>query len=210
METIVGGRMKRRGVGEIYDDFTDLSLSAPATKIRRLDAEFPPFMEERQQVVGSMLDVELSEGEMSNAAPNAGVTMNESSFPPAGNVERALVLYKPVNYQLDPSLNINPELITGLRKSVFWPGSCDIVQESFGKGYHINCLALVPWAPSESHTTATMVELSTSRSELLEEPMEIENDQSAKSGIECESFHQWQKHCMLPELTQTTTAAPIT
>ncbi|XP_020690406.1 uncharacterized protein LOC110105306 [Dendrobium catenatum] len=202
METIVGGRMKRRAVGEIFDDFTDLSLSAPATKIRRLDAEFPPFMVERQQVVESMLDVELSE-----AAPNAGVTMNESSFPPVGNnEERALVLYKPVYSQLDPFLNINPELLTGLRRC------SDIVQESFGKGYHNNCLAVVPWAPSECHPTATMVELPTSRSGLLEEPMEIEDDQSAKSGIECESFHQWQKHCLLPKLTQTTTAkaSPIT
>ncbi|KAI0511020.1 hypothetical protein KFK09_011638 [Dendrobium nobile] len=201
METIVGGRMKRRAEGEIFDDFTDLSLSAPATKIRRLDAEFLPFMEERQQVVESMFDVELSE-----AAPNDGVTMNESSFPPAGNEERALVLYKPVYFQLDPFLNINPELITGLRRC------SDIVQESFGKVYHNNCLAVVPWAPSESHPTATMVELPTSRSRLLEEPMEIEDDQSAKSGIECESFHQLQKHCLLPELTQTTTAkaSPIT
>ncbi|KAK9098313.1 hypothetical protein Syun_025358 [Stephania yunnanensis] len=39
-------KMKRKDLEEVVDDFTDFYLTSPARKIRRLDAELPPIMEE--------------------------------------------------------------------------------------------------------------------------------------------------------------------
>ncbi|GMQ07489.1 hypothetical protein CsSME_00051653 [Camellia sinensis var. sinensis] len=40
--------MKRKDLEDVNDDFSDFSLSSPARKIRRLDAELPPIMEEEE------------------------------------------------------------------------------------------------------------------------------------------------------------------
>ncbi|KAE8657966.1 hypothetical protein F3Y22_tig00116976pilonHSYRG00207 [Hibiscus syriacus] len=40
------GKFKRKNIDQVNDDFSDFSLSSPATKIRRLDADLPPIIEE--------------------------------------------------------------------------------------------------------------------------------------------------------------------
>ncbi|EOY32080.1 hypothetical protein QUC31_019553 [Theobroma cacao] len=42
------GKLKRKDIDQVNDDFSDFSLSSPATKIRRLDAELPPIIEEEE------------------------------------------------------------------------------------------------------------------------------------------------------------------
>ncbi|KAK1289388.1 hypothetical protein QJS10_CPB18g00049 [Acorus calamus] len=41
-------KMKRRDLDEVNDEFSEFSLSSPARKIRRLDLELPPIMEEEE------------------------------------------------------------------------------------------------------------------------------------------------------------------
>ena len=47
----LNGKLKRKDIDLVNDDFSDFSLSSPATKIRRLDAELPPIIEEEEPFV---------------------------------------------------------------------------------------------------------------------------------------------------------------
>jgi len=47
----LSGKLKRKDIDQVNDDFSDFSLSSPATKIRRLDAELPPIIEEEEPFV---------------------------------------------------------------------------------------------------------------------------------------------------------------
>ncbi|RRT49146.1 hypothetical protein BHE74_00047398 [Ensete ventricosum] len=48
MASFLTGRAKRKESEEVYDDFSYFSLSSPATKIRRLDADILPMIEENE------------------------------------------------------------------------------------------------------------------------------------------------------------------
>ncbi|CAJ2676356.1 unnamed protein product [Trifolium pratense] len=75
-------------VNHITDDFSDFSLSSPATKIRRLDAELPPIVEEDDE----HLD--------------------------APNDERAIVLFKPILHSPSSySLTLNSHLISEIKNN---------------------------------------------------------------------------------------------
>lgn len=210
-------KMKRKDLelDEFSDDFSDFSLSAPARKIRRLDAELPPIMEEEEAAVE---DLELS--------PN--------------NEEMAIVLFKPVNapfIQHSPSnlsFSVDSELISGFKKDQFLQkrqsgpiNSAD--EEEASNAATRGCLAVVPWVPSQlPPMPATQME-APEASELMEAEetgattMDIEEDynnpgigQVHPSVNVCgempgsEGLHQWQQqHCMMPQFPQNT-STPIT
>ncbi|PKA51419.1 hypothetical protein AXF42_Ash002784 [Apostasia shenzhenica] len=215
MTNFIPGMLKRKDFDEVYDDdFADFSLSAPATKIRRLNAELPPIIEVKEQ----LLPVE----EKVNAVEDLRSLMDESIPPSTLNEERALVLYKPVNAQLGPSFSISPELVSGLKNHASWPWNRNTAAEDLGDDTDsstTNCLAVVPWAPSLV-SADTLMEVSTPKNVPLEERleeagdtalMEIEEDlgESANSVTGGESFLQWQHHCMIPPLHQAT-SPPLT
>lgn len=204
------GKTKRKEFGEKYDDFSETSLSQPATKIRRLDMEFAANMDQKQ-MAGYMLDGALPGGGIIDAGLNPALIRNGPFLPPMVNEERALVLYKPVYANLGPSLTIDPQLVTGLKNFAFSPESGNVANKMFGKddqSSSTGCLAMVPWLPSRSHQSTPLVEVSTSGVETLEEPME-EEMVAASMEIEDEGFHQVPQHCMAPELPPTTAPAPI-
>ncbi|KAH0458987.1 hypothetical protein IEQ34_011801 [Dendrobium chrysotoxum] len=220
MASFVPGKMKRKGFDEVYEDFSDLSFSAPALKIRRLDAELPPIMEERGPIERSVLEPQLLKGDMGDAVLDVASVMKEEVFPPTVNEERALVLYKPVHSHYVPSLKMDPELISGLKDPAFWPGYQNLVEEAFveeQQSSSINRLAVIPWVPS--HLSAPGLEVSSSENgtiaEVMEEgadgeSMEIDGDhgQLVDAGFGSGSVRQWQQHCMIPEHTHIT-STPI-
>ncbi|PKU72297.1 uncharacterized protein LOC110106302 [Dendrobium catenatum] len=220
MASFVTGKMKRKGVDEVFDDFSDLSFSAPALKIRRLDAELPPIMEERDPIGRSVLEPQLLKGDMGDAVPDMASVMKEEVFPPTVNEERALVLYKPLHSNFVPSLTMDPELISGLKDPSFWPGYQNLVEEDFveeQQSSSINRLALIPWVPSNH--SASRLEVSSSENGTVEEVMEEGADGESmeidgghghlvEAGFGSGSFRQWQQHCMIPEHTHFT-STPI-
>lgn len=213
------GKMKRKGCDEVYEDFSDLSLSAPATKIRRLDAVLPPIMEDRFPIGGSVLEPRLLEGDMDNAMPELALATKKAVFPPMVNEERALVLYKPVHSHIGGALKMDPELISGLKNPSFWSWYQNLVDDEFvaeqESSSSINSLAVIPWVPSQF--SAPGVEVSTSESAMLDEPMQVGADgesmevdgdhgQVVDADIGPGSFPQRQQHCMIPEHFRLTSA----
>ncbi|KAF9617532.1 hypothetical protein IFM89_037344 [Coptis chinensis] len=216
-------KMKRKELEDVYDDFSDFSLSSPARKIRRLDADLPPIMEEEDQL-GIPVDIEM---------PTVSRQIIEQE---PLNEERALVLYKPVNtspLQLsDLSITVNGDLFPGLKNGSFWSGYSGLFKtgenqtEPMGKNAGTNnCLAVVPWVsnklPSAPGTDSGAV---TELSEPMEaedvEVMEIEDDSNKMTSEEqagntnawgvAEGLQQWQQqHCMTPQLPPSTATPPV-
>lgn len=211
MASSVPGKMKRKGYDEVYEDFSDLSLCGPATKIRRLDAELPPIIEERCPIRGSVIEPQFLNGDIDDLVPDVASVMKKADFPPTLNEERALVLYKPVHSQYASSLKMDPELLIGLKNPAFWSGYQNLVEEDFVEeqpSSSINSLAVVPWVPSQF--SAPGLEVATSESETIEEVMEVgaddesmeidgNHEQLVDTGVGAGSFHQWQQHCLIPE-----------
>ncbi|MCL7042460.1 hypothetical protein MKW94_030165 [Papaver nudicaule] len=159
MDGYLSMKMKRKDLEEVSDEFSDFSLSSPARKIRRLDAELPPIIEEP-------IDYEqmMPEEEQRRVIPvveEDGVII----LPCSENEERAIVLYKPMN---SPSLNslssfevtVNSDLIPSIKdRHGLWSGHRGCLLKNLedeeerkrnetagGKG---ECLAVVPWVASQ-------------------------------------------------------------
>ncbi|KAK7845251.1 hypothetical protein CFP56_009873 [Quercus suber] len=193
-------KMKRKDLelDEFSDDFSDFSLSAPARKIRRLDAELPPIMEEEEAIIE---DLELS--------PN--------------NEEMAIVLFKPVNapfVQHSPSnlsFSVDSELISGFKKeeasNAATRGCLAVVP------WVPSQLPPMPATQMEAPEASELMEAE----ETGATTMDIEEDYN-NAGIGqvhpsvnvcgempgSEGLHQWQQqHCMMPQFPQNT-STPIT
>ncbi|KAJ3676201.1 hypothetical protein LUZ60_003613 [Juncus effusus] len=176
MEGVVIGKMKRKDMDEVLDDFSEFSLSSPARKIRRLDAELPPIMEEDE----------------SNSVPfmTGGVqSMDEME---TTNQERALVLYRLIDPHLvvgpgstNHSFSLSSDLIPGFKDQFF--NRCEPVRVKNEN------LALVPWIPNESSQFENEEILME-----IEEEEEREKEEREKVYINNsrdENFHQ---HCLIP------------
>lgn len=213
MAIYVSGKMKRRDLDEVYGDFSDLMFSAPATKIRRLDAE--PF-------TTSVLGKELPDEEMSAAAAavlDARSGLTEAVSPSPLNEERALVMYRPSDAHLASPFKINPKLITSLKHYTFWPRNPNMLVEEErveeAQSPANKCLAVVPWVLSHAAVTRRVMEALASGNELIEEPMEAEgaahasmeieeeNGESDNTGVGAQDSQPWQQHCLTPQLLQS-------
>ncbi|XP_073010571.1 uncharacterized protein [Typha latifolia] len=210
-------RAKRKDLEEMHDDFADFSLSSPARKIRRLDAELPPIMEDEPSIP-SFFEQHLPRDEMDDVGSVSRVelVMNDALTSLPLNDERALVLYKsadtPVPLSPDQSivsLRVSADLIRGLKNQVFGQGNSRSLEDTSAE--RKNCLAVVPWVPSQV-MVPTNWSVSVPESPVVEEPMEAEVEEGASmeieeerehtvtvEGIGSEGFHQWQQHCMTPQ-----------
>ncbi|GLU10533.1 hypothetical protein SLE2022_273270 [Rubroshorea leprosula] len=200
---------KRKDIDLVNDDFSDFSLSSPATKIRRLDAELPPIIEEEE-------------------FPEAPVTEEL----PAATTEKAVVLFKPVNNHVlhshsNISVSVDSEIISGFKKQFLQSASMSEVNDMSTN----KCRAVVPWVPSVVPYVAGEDVSPPEAPELMEADemgvasMDIEENDCVRNNCvsmeqepghgngvlkASESFHQWpQQHCMIPQLPQNT-FTPIT
>ncbi|KAG0470396.1 hypothetical protein HPP92_017096 [Vanilla planifolia] len=202
--------MKRKGFDEVCEDFSPFSLSAPASKIRRLDGDLP-FMEE--QCIPLVIEQQPPEEEM------RGLTSNEAFSPPAWNEERALVVYRPPEAHLSYSFKIDPKLFGNLKNYKYWPENSNAVvieeAEEHNQSSSHNCLAIVPWVSSQVPVTGEVVQISSSGNERVEEQMEaegsdavmeIEEDlQPGDAGFGSNTSKPWH-HYIISQAMQNTSA----
>ncbi|XP_057421453.1 uncharacterized protein LOC130715377 [Lotus japonicus] len=197
--------LKRKGVDEISHDFSDFSLSSPATKIRRLDSAslLPPIVEEDDQ-------------------------------PPSfTNDERALVLFKPLHHHSPSSysLTVDSELLSEIKNQQLPWWTREEERDLKSNNHH---LAIVPWVPQSSSFSTldednTNVELMEADDVMGEQEegegvMDIEEEQQDTAVGNApstsitnfpttmnlpEGFQQQQQHCFLPHLPQSN-STPIT
>lgn len=200
-------KMKRKDLEQVSDEFSDFSLSAPARKIRRLDAELPPILEEVEDDRDVPLAFEpSSSGQSFGGHGGRGVEIEELP----DNKETAIVLFKPMDTPLvrspqNFSIKLDPQFVSGFKNQVPWRSQSNRMgqyEEDEAKETGNKCLTVVPWLPSQfpdvvsSQTDIT--EMMMDAEELEEEAtMEVEeNDQ--RSGNE--GIQQWQQqHCMVPQ-----------
>ncbi|KAK9192784.1 hypothetical protein WN944_003477 [Citrus x changshan-huyou] len=212
--------MKRKefDVDDVSDELHDFSLTSPARKIRRLNAQLPPIMEEEreQEILPVPVAVESSDSDADKA--------------------KAIVLYKPpFQTQSSPNLSVSLDLVSGfknqfLRTSQSGNVKLDEDEELPEKNDALknSSLAVVPWVPSQFQLlpTSGMDTPQTQATELMEADdmgeatMDIEENNNPSIGQgnayefggirENDGLNQWQQqHCMIPQLPQTT-STPIT
>ncbi|XP_077222916.1 uncharacterized protein LOC143856547 [Tasmannia lanceolata] len=213
-------KMKRKDLEDVYDEFSDFSLSSPARKIRRLDAELPPIMEEEEPVIPLDYSQSLSEDSLKGSTPQLTAAMTEALPSLSLNEEKALVLYKQVNTPLlqsssssNLSFRVNTDLLPGFKNQIFWSGNSNLVTEASDKVESNGCLAVVPWAPFQLPVSRGTNDIGMGGG--LSEPMEADevatmeleeestaSRQEARESAEMggEDLQQWQQHCMTPQL----------
>ncbi|KAI4376400.1 hypothetical protein MLD38_014168 [Melastoma candidum] len=215
-------RLKRKDIDRVNDEFSDFSLSSPATKIRRLDVELSTI-------------VEVDESDRSLPAMSGSMKAGEElemDSPSAVNEERAIVLFRPVNVHLlryrSPStfsVAVDSELISGFKSEFPWSNRSsggnffvDEVADDDRDGSNESCTTVVPWVPSQ-FPLAPRVEIIDSEVMETEDAggegaMEVEEDNPNPSevveGVDQNrgsygGFHPWQQqqHCLIPQLSQT-------
>ncbi|CAE6199921.1 unnamed protein product [Arabidopsis arenosa] len=213
--------MKRKDFDRVNDEFSDFSLSSPARKIRRLDVDLPPIMEEEE--------IDL---------PMQDTSAEEIELEPVNN-DRAIVLFKPLHYQHPSSsgnLFVDRDLISGFKNRFLRDVS--IADDNHYEDQRSNkCQAVVCWNPSQSTysqpigtfqqpRTLEITELDeTGEDAVMDDAAnEIEEDNGSATlsfpheGQQQEptfgfGLHQWQQqqNCMIPQLPQvSTTPTPIT
>ncbi|OMO77035.1 hypothetical protein CCACVL1_15225 [Corchorus capsularis] len=116
------GKLKRKDMEQFNDDFSDFSLSSPAPKIRRLDAELPPIIEEEEAFLEKAIVVY-----------NPVVQVNPNHLHPT------------------LSLNLNPDLISGFKNQIVRATQMKSGDESERKEAEAKegCLAVIPWVPCQ-------------------------------------------------------------
>lgn len=204
-------RMKRKDVEEVNDDFSDFSLSSPATKIRRLDAELAPIMEEEEREINQERAIVLF-----NPHQQLHAQSPSSSF----------------------SVSLSPDIMSGMKNQVLGLNAArrqsdpllesDEEEEAQGrdKAEKGICMAMVPWTSSNSRYLGLQHPMNGSNDAGQleaqgftenEAAMEIDEENSNNNGGNDGSFQpygfglsQWQQqHCMLPQLPHNA-ITPIT
>ncbi|XP_068643840.1 uncharacterized protein [Aristolochia californica] len=235
MASFLSVKSKRKDLEEVYDDFSDFSLSSPARKIRRLDAELPPIMEEEEHMIPPVFEQPMPEEQ-----PRAFVVLEEMPPPPSNEEERALVVYKPVNapYLQSPttsglSFKVLTELIPDQMFWSGWSGHPEVIKDAENEERETSkrCLAVVPWTPSNIPTGQAIEDPASTNT--ISERMEAEAGEATSMEVEDEnnSFfvqgraggstggaetvmvldrtenpqQQWQQHCMAAQLPPNTT-----
>ncbi|KAJ7973700.1 DBH-like monooxygenase [Quillaja saponaria] len=212
-------KMKRKGLDEVSDDFSDFSLSSPARKIRRLDAELPPIMEEEEPEIPLVYHQPLPEEQVSGRV--GGPVIEELPSVPA-NQERAIILFKPVNVAplqspSNFSVSVDSNIISGIKDQYFWSSHGRVKpaeKEASSEDANNDSWAVVPWVPSQFLPTPSTEVTQMEPEGMGEALMDIEEsiDQPTCDGITTgiQGLHQWQQqHCMIPQLPQNT-STPIT
>lgn len=234
MDTYYSLKMKRKDLEDVYDEFSDFSLSSPARKMRRLDAELPPIIEEVEEPeVPIAFEQPAIHPSFGNNAVKRGLVIEELPSVPE-NEERALVLFKPMNTSpmhspSNFSVKVDPQFMNGFRSQVFWDNRVNAFRLADNEATQQEdsssakqCLAVVPWVPSQ-HPSAEEagVDSQPDISDMMDAEdiegvaMDVEDSSvnaEPRAGVEAgavianEGFHHWQQqHCMMaPQLPQNT------
>lgn len=190
---------KRKAVDQVNHDFSDFSLSSPATKIRRLDyAELAPIMEEDEHQVED-------ETPMPTPPPfvQQAVEIGEVE-----NEERAIVLFNPNNTSVihsSPStFSLTPHILSRLKGKghrdlwskhhiLFNNSSAqqdeDTVSEE-NDDISNQCLAVVPWVHSHLSPPPPPVQQIDAS-----ETMMMEDEQQNEQEIASMDIEQQQEEC---------------
>lgn len=213
-------KMKRKDLEDVTDDFSDFSLCSPARKIRRLDAELPPIIEDCE----IPMRFEESEPEKQSYYSNLGVLTIEEL--PIENEERAIVLFKPVDSPLQKlpsqfSVAVDPHIISGIRnqvrrsnKSSPWRMANEKAESEDGNLQSSNgCLAVIPWVPpplpsmhkaefGQQTDTSEMMEAEATEEATMDVEDDVAMDQeNVYVPGAANHSHQWQQQqCMIPQL----------
>lgn len=203
MSGIAPARLKRKEIDGAYDEFTDFTLSSPATKIRRLDAVLAPIVEE-EDPAPSVFSNDVDAGMMGVEDP-APVVVDDV------NDEKALVLYRPVSDRLmgspglaNVSYRVSSDVISGLKNQYFWPSN-----PTNGLGAERpavnNCLALVPFQqPVHASVDPPLEEEDLMDADVATMEVEENCGETFSAGVGGDSLHQWPQHCMSPQLSPNT------
>ncbi|KAI4377560.1 hypothetical protein MLD38_015165 [Melastoma candidum] len=208
------GRMKRKGIDldldlDLVPDH-DFSLSSPAPKIRRLDAELPTIAEDEEFECSSpVMERMEAEDDLATEAP-------------AENGERAIVVFRPVEEYLlrlrSPSsfsVSFDSELISGFKSQFPWSNgsSVDGAAKDDGDSSNVKCMAVVPWVPSQfpSAPGAEIIDSEDMETEgggggEVEMEVEVGNLHPNVVGDFVGGLQTWQQHCMTTQLPQLTSA----
>ncbi|EOA31489.1 hypothetical protein CARUB_v10014675mg [Capsella rubella] len=178
---------KRKDIDRVNNDFSDFSLSSPANKIRRLDLDLPPIMEEDE--IKSVSSV---------------------------NEERAIVLYKPLRYhhqRCSGDFFVDSDFVSGLKHRILHDvvvadDLCDDDDDEKSKQK-----AVVRWDSSskfqsfEEPPAPEITELDGEDEMMEESAMDVEEASLSQQQLQLAGgLHQWQQqqlHCMVPQLPQT-------
>ncbi|XP_055810817.1 uncharacterized protein LOC129880687 [Solanum dulcamara] len=230
MDTYYSLKMKRKDLEDVNDEFSDFSLSLPARKMRRLDADLPPIIEEVEEPE-IPIDFEQAATYQSfgSNAVNRGLVIEELPSVPE-NEERAIVLFKPMNtpHVHSPSnfsVKMYPQFINGFKSQVFWDNRANAFRLADNEGTPQEdsssaqeCLAVVPWVPSQlpcAEEAGVLVQPDISDMMDAEDTegvaMDVE-DSSVNAGAVSvnEGLHHWQQqHCMMTTQLPPNTSTPI-
>ncbi|XWS71015.1 hypothetical protein CRYUN_Cryun03dG0100700 [Craigia yunnanensis] len=199
----LSGKLKRKDIDQVNDDFSDFSLSSPATKIRRLDADLPPIIEEEELFPENheraiVLFNPLLHNNNNNNNNNTPLLRSPSAL----------------------SISINSDLISGFKNQFLRESdmkSTDYDEARFEQSNKATegCLAVVPWVPSQIPS----VESSDGELEVPEsmegDEMDVEENNSNNVRMEqehgdefdgllkpSEALHWTHQHCMIPQPPQ--------
>lgn len=238
MENCLGLRLKRKEFDDVDDEiFADFCLSSPASKIRRLDADLPPIIEEDAAGIPLKHEQPIPESVVLNEVVNQvnPADIEELPFVPENN-EKAIVLFKPINkpiFYSPNNLSIDPSLILSFKNHTVLRAHHSLAEddaERNGDDSELNgCKAIIPWAPAEPlyqrPILASQTEVSgTMESEDMDAAMmEIEdasissvgqqeaNEHIKRSAVSEGQQPQWQQqqHCMIPHPPQNITTPVV-
>lgn len=236
METYYSLKMKRKDLDDVYDEFSDFSLSSPARKIRRLDAELPPIIEEVEEPEIPIPFAQAATDPSFGIGVNRGAVIEELPSVPE-NDERAIVLFKPTSTHLvhspsNFSVKVDPQFITCFKSQAFWGNQANAFRPAHneemseeGSGSTKECLAVVPWVPSQLPSAQGAQVLGQADTSDMMDAEEMEGvmmdveDSSVnavpRTAVEAgavslnEGLHPWQQqHCMTTQLPHNT-STPI-
>lgn len=204
---------KRKELEQVMDGLSDFSLSGPAAKSRRLDAELPPIMEEEPPAPSmpfQMLGEKINNGV---DIPSMEFMMEGLTTHHVPSEDMALVLYKPVDNSApfgrgisSSSFIVSSDLIRGLKNHAFNQANYHVVEDESPE--RRNSLALVPWTPPQVSIRSDWVAAEPERTRIFEVPMDAdetevtsmdveETPEAVSGGFNGENLGQW-LHCVTP------------
>ncbi|GFQ03001.1 hypothetical protein PHJA_002443900 [Phtheirospermum japonicum] len=220
MEDYRSLKLKRKDLEDVNDDFSDFSLCSPARKIRRLDADLPPIIEDEECEIPMAFEHSLLQEHRPGSCSSGGIRIEELPDVPI-NDEKAIVLFNPSTLPRSPSnfsVSVDPRLISALKNKAPWSDQSNTwrLADDDEAEEKNNCLAVVPWVPSQLPAEAG-AELPSQfdNSEMMdaqeveEEEMDVEDGDIVQTGgmMLNEGYHQWQQqHCLIPQPPHNATA----
>ncbi|KAE8665090.1 Detected protein of unknown function [Hibiscus syriacus] len=191
------GKLKRKDIDQVNDDFSDFSLSSPATKIRRLAADLPPIIEE---------DYFPENHERAIVLFNPNPLLLDPNEPSLCS---------------SPFFSLHSDLISVFKNQFLRATDTKSAETEEIKKENEGCLAVVPWVPSQIPSQESRdVEQEVSVPESMEtDEMDVEENCSDRESMQeghgyqfeglkpREALHHWmqpqpQQHCMIPQPPQ--------